>query len=165
MAKATILGESELAFLRALIAQDVAFMIVGNSAAVLQGAPVVTQDVDLWFDNLSDDGIRKAVKKVDGIFVPSFGHNPPMFAGESIKLFDIVFNPQGLESYDKEKRHNLAVKLADIYVPVLALSRVIKSKERANRPKDQAVLPVLKDVLKTLELAKRPLHWSELEKK
>jgi hypothetical protein len=28
--------------------------------AALQGAPVVTQDVDLWFEDLGDPGIREA---------------------------------------------------------------------------------------------------------
>ena len=44
------LNESELRFLRALLRRKVRFMVVGLSAAALQGAPVVTQDVDLWFD-------------------------------------------------------------------------------------------------------------------
>lgn len=48
------LDASELRFLRALLRRKVRFMVVGLSAAVLQGAPVVTQDVDLWFEDLND---------------------------------------------------------------------------------------------------------------
>jgi hypothetical protein len=40
------LGESELRFLEALLTRRVRFMVVGLSAAAMQGAPVVTQDVD-----------------------------------------------------------------------------------------------------------------------
>ena len=39
---APLLGESELRFLRALLQRKVPFMLVGLSAAALQGAPVVT---------------------------------------------------------------------------------------------------------------------------
>jgi hypothetical protein len=61
--KNLIFGDKEATFLRELIRQKVDFMIVGLSAAALQGAPVVTQDVDLWFKDLSDPGIKKALKK------------------------------------------------------------------------------------------------------
>ncbi|MGB7747091.1 MAG: hypothetical protein WBN75_07380 [Verrucomicrobiia bacterium] len=40
-------------------------MVVGLSAAALQGAPVVTEDIDLWFDNLSDPKLMQALVKVD----------------------------------------------------------------------------------------------------
>ena len=42
-------AESEIRLLTALLCARVRFMVVGLSAATMQGAPVVTQDVDLWF--------------------------------------------------------------------------------------------------------------------
>ena len=51
MRKPSIFTENEIRFLRELVKNHVPFMIVGLSAAALQGAPVVTQDVDLSFDN------------------------------------------------------------------------------------------------------------------
>ena len=50
----TILTDREQAFLRELVRRRVGFMIVGLSAAALQGTPAVTQDVDLWFKDLAD---------------------------------------------------------------------------------------------------------------
>lgn len=70
MRKDLIFGDGEAEFLRELVRQKVDFMIVGLSAAALQGAPVVTQDIDLWFHNLSDPRIRTALDKVDAIYVP-----------------------------------------------------------------------------------------------
>lgn len=64
------LNASELRFLRALLRRKVRFMVVGLSAAALQGAPVVTQDVDLWFENLSDPRIGEALREVDAAYVP-----------------------------------------------------------------------------------------------
>lgn len=68
MRKDLIFSDQEAEFLRELVRQNVDFMIVGLSAAALQGAPVVTQDVDLWFNNLEDPGIRKALHKVHGSY-------------------------------------------------------------------------------------------------
>jgi hypothetical protein len=70
VAKKLIFSAEEGAFLKELVKNEVRFMIVGLSAAALQGAPVVTQDIDLWFRDLSDPGIKKALKKVGGAFVP-----------------------------------------------------------------------------------------------
>lgn len=123
-------------------------MIVGLSAAALQGAPVVTQDVDLWFRDIEDPNIRKALAKVGGIFVPSIGLNPPMLAGESVKLFDIVVNMHGLDSFDDEYRIAEKIKLCGTRIVVLPLARIIASKTAAGREKDKMVMKVLKDILK-----------------
>ena len=72
-----IFTNKEIAFLRELKRQKVEFMLVGAAAAALQGAPVVTQDVDLWFKDVKDPGIRTALRKSSGIMVPSFGQPPP----------------------------------------------------------------------------------------
>jgi len=48
------LSEAELRLLASLLRHRIRFMVVGLSAAALQGAPVVTEDVDLWFDKLHD---------------------------------------------------------------------------------------------------------------
>lgn len=84
------LSESELRFLGALRNRNVRFMLVGLSAAALQGAPVVTQDVDLWFEDLGDPGIGEALRDVGGAYGPPSKSNPPMFVGGGTELFDIV---------------------------------------------------------------------------
>ena len=147
MRKNLIFGDKEATFLRELIRQKVDFMIVGLSAAALQGAPVVTQDVDLWFKDLSDPGIKKALEKVGGAYVPLTGMNPPMFAGDAVNLFDIVVHMHGLGEFGKEKKHALQITLGRTKVMVLALERIIKSKKATGRQKDKLVLPVLSDAL------------------
>jgi hypothetical protein len=142
-----IFGEKEIAFLKELTKQNVEFMIVGLSAAALQGAPVVTQDVDLWFKDLGHPGIKKALKKAGGTFVPTVGLNPPMFAGEAVKLFDIVTHMHGLAGFEEEKQHSLTVSLGTVKVSVLSLEQIIKSKKFLKRHKDKLVLPVLQDAL------------------
>ena len=151
MAEESIFTSKEIRFLRVLVKHDVRFIIVGLAAATLQGAPVVTQDVDLWFENPGDPGIRKALRKVNGAYVPQIGINPPTFAGDSVNLFDIVLTMHGLGSFAKEWPKTLEFELEGTTVRVLRLDRIIQSKQAINRDKDRLVLPVLKDVLKTIE--------------
>jgi hypothetical protein len=144
VAESLIFGDKEAAFLKELARQRVPFMVVGLSAAALQGAPVVTQDVDLWFKNVDHPGIQKALAKVGGIFVPSWGLNPPTFAGVHVKMFDMVLTMQGLGTFDREARNTIEVPLGRCRIKVLKLDRIIRSKTALNRQKDQMVLPVLR---------------------
>lgn len=149
MRKDLIFSEDEVKFLHELARQKVDFMIVGLSAAALQGAPVVTQDVDLWFKNLEDPRIKKALKKVDGAYVPPMGSNPPMFAGDAVNLFDIVVHMHGLGEFDEEKKQAVRIPLGKLKLRVLSLAQIIKSKKALGRRKDLMVLAVLADALKT----------------
>jgi len=147
----SIFSSNEIAFLKELNKQKVKFMVVGAAAAALQGAPIVTQDVDLWFNDLNDPGLKKALKKVGGTLVPPIGLNPPMFAGENVRLFDIVTFMHGLEVFSKEMKNTIDVDLGTTSVKVLKLERIIKSKEAVGRQKDKLILPVLKDALNTIQ--------------
>lgn len=143
-------------FLKELVRQKVEFMIVGLSAAALQGAPVVTQDIDLWFRTLPDPGMERALKKVHGSYVPATARTAPMFAGKGIELFDIVLRMDGLGDFDDEERHAIKMSLGRIKVLVLSLERIIASKKAAGREKDRIVLNVLTDALKALRGRERP---------
>lgn len=147
MAENTIFTRKEIAFLRELQKRGVEFMIVGAAAAALQGAPIVTQDIDLWFKDLGDPGIKAALARTGGAFVPTVGLHPPTFAGEAVELFDIVLTMHGLGSFAEEKKNSLQVDLGGLSVRILALERIIKSKETVGRPKDRLTLPALKDAL------------------
>jgi hypothetical protein len=147
--------DREAAFLAALSASDVKFMIVGVSAALLQGAPAVTQDIDLWFEDLEDPGLRRALDSVGGTFVPSIGLHPPRLAGSAVALFDIVLTMHGLGSFLEEWKRAIDVPLRGVTVKVLPIGRVIVSKETLNREKDRLVLPVLRDAAKVTRRNRR----------
>ena len=57
-------AESEIRLLTALLRARVRFMVVGIPAASLQGASVVTRDVDLWFEHLGEPIISLALREV-----------------------------------------------------------------------------------------------------
>jgi hypothetical protein len=138
---------SELRVLTALLRARVRFMVVGLSAATLQGAPVVTQDVDLWFEHLDDARISRALQSVGAAYVPPSIQNPPMLAGVGAELFDIVIHMDGLGTFARELRHCFDVKLGRYKLKVLSLERILASKLAANRPKDRLTIPVLRDTL------------------
>jgi hypothetical protein len=147
------LNESELRFLRGLLRRKVRFMVVGLSAAALQGAPVVTQDVDLWFEDLTDPNIREALREVDAAYAAPSMQNPPMFVGGGVELFDIVLTLHGLGEFSKEWRNCVDVPLGRYKLKVLRVERILVSKRAANRAKDRLVIPVLEDSLAAGKLA------------
>ncbi len=151
-------SESELRFLRALRRRKVRFMVVGLSAAALQGAPVVTQDVDLWFEDLTDPGILDALREVRGAYIPPLHLNPPMFAGGGLELFDIVLTMHGLGTFAEEVPNCVEVFVGRQKLRILGIDRILASKRAANRPKDRLVIPVLEDALAVREAAIKRRH-------
>ena len=155
-------SESELRLLQVLLKHKVRFMVVGLSAATLQGAPVVTQDVDLWFEKLGEPKISRALQTVGAAYVPPSILNPPMLAGAGAELFDIVLRMDGLESFAKELKNCIEISLRGQKLKVLSLERILASKIAANRAKDRLTIPVLRDALaatqavKARKIKKRP---------
>lgn len=63
------LTPAERALLEAPNARDVRYLVIGLGAAVLQGAPVSTQNIDLWFEHPGDDAVRAAAAAVGGVWI------------------------------------------------------------------------------------------------
>ena len=147
-------SESELRLLQILLKRKVRFMVVGLSAATLQGAPVVTQDVDLWFENLGEPKISSALQEVGAAYVPPSNFNPPMLAGTGAELFDIVLRMDGLGSFADELKNCVEISLGRQKLKVLSLERILASKMAANRAKDKLTIPVLRDALAATQIIK-----------
>jgi hypothetical protein len=127
-------------------------MVVGLSAAALQGAPVVTEDIDLWFDDLSNPKLSQALVKVGAAYIPPFGYNPPMLGGAGSEPFDVVIRMDGLGEFGDEWKHSLEIRVGKLRLKVLPLERILASKQAANRPKDRRVIPVLQNTLRTMQM-------------
>jgi hypothetical protein len=104
-------------------------MAAGLSAATLQGAPVVTQDVGLWFEKLGDLKIARALQSVGAAYVPPSHLNPPMLAGPGAELFDIVVRMDGLDTFAREPKHCVDVPLGRHKLKVLSLPRILASQQ------------------------------------
>jgi len=144
------LSEGELQILESLVRHRVQFMIVGLSAAALQGAPVVTEDIDLWFENLSDPKLAQALREVGATYVPPFELNPPMLAGPNSEPFDLVISMSGLGKFAEEIHHAREIQVGPVRLQVLSLERILVSKTAANRPKDRLVIPTLQDAIRVI---------------
>jgi hypothetical protein len=144
------LSESELRLLGSLLRHRVRFLVVGLSAAALQGAPVVTEDVDLGFADLSDPKLAQALKAVGAAYIPPFDLNPPMLGGPGSELFDVVIRMDGLGAFTEEWKRALDVKVGRLRLKVLPLERILASKKATKRPRDQRVISVLQSTLLAL---------------
>jgi hypothetical protein len=147
--------ESELCLLGVLLKRKVRFMIVGLSAATLQGAPVVTQDVDLWFENLGEPKISSALQEVGAAYVPPSNFNRPMLASAGAELFDIVLRMDGLGTFAEESRNRVEIPMGRQKLMVLSLERILAGEIATNRAKDQLTIPVLRDALAATQSVKR----------
>ena len=60
---------------------------------------------------------------------------------------DISFVPNGTTGYDDLVRDAATDRIHGVQVQVASLADIIRSKQAANRPKDQRVLPTLREIL------------------
>jgi hypothetical protein len=142
------LTPAERALLAALRRRGVRFLVVGLGAAVLQGAPVATQDLDLWFEHIDEEGLKLAASDAGGFWLPGFGMQPPGFGGEGLERIDVVLTAHGLNAFADEYAHAQELIVDEVPLTVLPLERVIASKRSTNRPKDRAALPALEAALR-----------------
>jgi hypothetical protein len=144
--------DAEIVFLKELARRRVKFMVVGMSAAAIQGADLGTEDIDLWFESLPDPGIDEAARAAGGII--AWRANPPMLTGKGLDHIDLVIRCDGLRAFDVEYAAAIEAEAFGVKVRVLPLQRVISSKKAANRLKDQAVLPALRAALAAIKSSK-----------
>jgi len=142
-----VLTSAERALLEALNTLGVRYLIVGMGAALIEGAPGTTQDIDLWFERIDEGQLREAARRAGGLYTPGFGLQPPAVGGEGLDRVDLVLTASGLEPFDQEFNNAREYVLDGVRVRVLPLDRVIVSKRAAQRAKDSAQLPMLEAAL------------------
>lgn len=141
----------------------VAYVLIGGMAAVVHGSPFPTEDVDITPAATSDNlrRLSAALRDLDAKTrlegVPEglpFDHEADSLAAvETWNLttrcgdVDVSFTPSGTRGYTDLRRDAKEHELFDVLVRVASLADVIRSKQAANRPKDQRVLPTLRDLL------------------
>lgn len=142
-----VLTSAERALLEALNALGVRYLLVGMGAALIEGAPGTTQDIDLWFDRIDEGQLREAAHRAGGLYTSGFGSQPPVVGGEGLDRVDLVLTASGLEPFEKEFRNAREYDVDGVRIRVLPLDRVIVSKRAAKRAKDSAQLPMLEAAL------------------
>jgi hypothetical protein len=156
--------------LETLRRHGVRFILIGAAAAVAQGSPIPTDDVDITpardGDNL--DRLASALRDLgaklrtptDPVDFPVDG--PFLNVGEIWTLstphgdLDISFIPSGTRGYEDLRRNAVELELAPgLEVTVASLADVIRSKQAAGRLKDLGQLPALRQTLEIVRERER----------
>jgi hypothetical protein len=150
--------------LEALDRHEVRYVVVGAVAAIAQGYPLTTQELDVTpaRDPKNIERLVEVLRELDAkLRTPkeavAFPIDARMLGGaESWTLdtiagpLDLVFVPAGTTGYDDLRRDALEVDLGTGRPALVASLRdVIRMKEASSREKDRAQLPALR---RTLEL-------------
>ena len=142
-----------VALARALRAAKLEAIVIGNTASMLNGAPVTTQDIDLLIRDTKPNR-RKLAR-----FVAEIGGSAPMPVSERSKVeriegrlavpVEIHYDRiSGGLTFSSLRSRAQIVAVGEEKLVVAALANVIRSKQAAGRPKDRAVLPILRDTLR-----------------
>ncbi|MCI0613152.1 nucleotidyltransferase [bacterium] len=144
--------------LEALITSGLEAIIIGNSAAILLGVPVMTQDVDLLVrkhPQLNNKLDRFAKRFGVSLTRPCEPTSEMIRAvGRSIHV-DFILKLSTGQTFSQIRSRAHKVKIGKRSALVADLKDIIKAKEATGRPKDQASLPLLKQSLRVLKEIKK----------
>lgn len=144
---------------------DVHLIVVGGVAAVLEGAPISTLDLDVLYQTTpaNVERLARALAEMEATYRDPAGRQ---VAPDAVKLsspghhllqtrfgpIDALGRIGSGRSYDDLFGRSRAYRLKGIETLVLGLEANIETKEEAGREKDRLVLPVLR---RTLEARSR----------
>ncbi len=147
--------------IKLLTQAQVEFVVVGGVSAVLQGAPIVTKDMDVCYRRTPENIARLATAlaplqpRLRG-FPPDLPHifdERSILLGSNFTLLvgneelDLLGVMSGLGGYEAVVGQADEMLVSDCRVKVLSLAQLIITKEAAGRPKDLAVIPTLRATL------------------
>jgi hypothetical protein len=152
--------------IQSLIAHQVDFIIIGANAAIAQGAPLATVDLDLCcrHTKANCERLAQALKPFrprlrgapEGL--PFQCDGPTLFAGSNFTFttdagdVDILGHVTGLGGYEEIVKGAVQIEFLGLRALVMSLEDVIKSKKAAGRTKDKLQLL---EIEATLRLRKK----------
>jgi len=150
-----------LELFRALEGAEVEHVVVGGVAAILEGAPIATLDLDIVYRPDRDNLHRFAtlLEKLEAHYRDPAGREiePTIdrLENNEVNLLDTNLGPLDAMqriganwSWDDVVERSHVVQVVGLEVRVLDLASIIESKLVADRDKDRAMLPVLRRTLK-----------------
>jgi hypothetical protein len=121
------------------------------SAALLQGVPVATIDIDLWIDLPTRQYMRPV--NIALALGATLVRNTIVELKDGT-LINFVYEVTGLKSFGTELRKAKRLDFHGKKIPVLPLESIQKSKQAIMRPKDVAHLLYIEQALKMQEANK-----------
>ena len=152
--------------LKTLLEHEVDFVLIGGFAAVVHGATLVTQDLDICAAITEDqvNKLRKALKdlhprhRMNPNAKHSFLEYPEVIKGinniyleTDLGILDILSQTEPAGSFDEIKNRSLEISLYGYKCRVISIEDLIQIKKEMKRPKDlQAVeeLQIIQQKLK-----------------
>jgi predicted nucleotidyltransferase len=148
--------------LQVLLKHEVDFIVVGGVAAVLNGAPINTYDLDVVHSAASENILRllSALEELDAVYriqpERRLRPNASHLVSPGHQLLNTVFGSVDFlgtigdrQWYKDLLPHSTEMDLGlNRQVRVLNLDALIQAKEKAGREKDNAVLPTLRATLR-----------------
>jgi predicted nucleotidyltransferase len=152
------------AILEGLIEAGVEFILVGGLAAVVQGAPVTTMDVDIVHKQ-SSENIAKLLaflKSIDAFHRrlddKVIGPKEGDISGTGHALFTTRLGPLDVlavieeeKAYEDLLEHTVEIEFRGHTVRVLNLRTLVELKRASTDTRDRQRLPVLEETLRQLE--------------
>ena len=151
-----------LELLRALARGNVDYIVVGGVAAVLEGAPITTLDLDILYDRRPEnlEHLLAVLRSVNARYRDPAGRDirPDVERLATLRLSLLLTELGPLDvlpeigegwTYDELLPDTTVREVGDLRVRVLSLGKLIEAKELANRDKDRAMLPVLRRTLES----------------
>lgn len=147
------------------ILQDhgVSFVVLGGMAALAHGSPFPTEDIDITPEASAQnlEHLSAALRDLDARIRTDAEPGGLPFSHDGASLgragiwnlttragdLDISVTPAGTQGYADLARDATDVEAFGVVIPIASLADVIRSKQAANRPKDQRVLPTLREIL------------------
>lgn len=149
--------------LATLLEHRVRFVLIGGLAAVAHGSPFATEDVDITPDAGSENlgRLSAALGELHARIrteaadegLPFTQDSESLAAMATVNLttrygdLDISLTPSGTAGFADLVTDARDTPAFGLVVPIASLADVVRSKQAANRPKDQRVLPVLREIL------------------
>jgi hypothetical protein len=138
-------------FMGAIQAEGIRFQVIGMSAALLQGVPGSTTDVDIWIDLPARRYMRVLnIAREQGAEIV----RNTVVALSDQTLLNFVYEVTGLGSFASEFRKAKTLIVDGLKVRVLSLESIRKSKLAIGRPKDVVQVQQIEAAL-TMDKASR----------
>ena len=152
----------------ALERHGVRYVVIGGLAATLHGSPLMTTAADIC-PARDEDNLQRLARalvelraRIRAAGVPeglAFACNAAFLSRIEVALnlttrfgdLDLSFVPSGTSGFEDLRQQAVTMSLMGRPVAVASLADVIRSKEAANRAKDQTALPALRLLLQQLK--------------
>jgi hypothetical protein len=129
----------------ALQKEKIRFQVIGMSAAIVQGVPGGTNDVDLWID-LSPREYMRAINVAVANGAEMIRNTVVALPDQT--LVNFVYEVTGLGSFKSEFSKSKKMTFRGVPVHVLPLESIRKSKLAIQRPKDLVHVQQIDDCLR-----------------